>query len=190
MPSAPPSADLVQQQTRDWIVHAVVGLNLCPFAARPLSRDRIRIAVTAAQTPEALLTDLMAELERLATTPRDTIETTLLVHPQVLQDFLDYNDFLDVADACVAQAGLEGEIQIASFHPDYRFADTEADDIANATNRAPWPTLHLLREVSVDEALAAVPDTDAIVEANVKRLRELGPAGWERLRAQWQTDRT
>ncbi len=199
MPATPPSASAIARQPSDdeivartlaWVRHAVVGLNLCPFAARPLARDRIRVVVSAADNETDLLVALDTELHRLQAADRDDIETTLLVHPAVLQDFLDYNDFLALADDAVQRAGLEGEIQVASFHPAYRFAGSAATDIENATNRSPWPTLHLLREISVSEALDSIPDPDAIIEANGLRLRELGPQGWRLLSARWQsTDR-
>jgi hypothetical protein len=113
------------------------------------------------------------------------VETTLLIHPHVLTDFLDYNDFLDAADAEIASAGLEGVIQVASFHPDYVFAGVAADDPSHATNRSPWPLLHLLREESIDRAVAAYPDPDAIVERNLDTLRRLGPEGWRALARGW-----
>ena len=185
-----PTEDEIIARTLAWVRHAVVGLNLCPFAARPLARDRIRVVVSEADNEEALLARLDKELRLLQASPRDDIETTLLVHPHVLREFLDYNDFLARADDGVRQADLEGEIQIASFHPAYRFAGSGPDDIENATNRSPWPTLHLLREASVSEALEAVPDTDAIIAANGRRLRELGPEGWRLLSARWQAPRT
>ena len=131
-------------------------------------------------------TTLRAELQRMADTPIDELETTLLVHPAVLQDFLDYNDFLAEADALLVEMGLDGTLQIASFHPRYQFAGTRADDITNATNRSPHPTLHLLREASIERAVAAFPEAESIYQANQRRLRELGPAGWALLRAHWQ----
>src|SRR5690606_26052979 len=127
------------------------------------------------------LEQLGEELLRLRDTPAETVDTTLIVHPHVLEDFLDYNDFLDAADGLVEELGLEGVLQVASFHPQYRFAGSGADDIANFTNRSPWPTLHLLREDSVSRAVDAFPDPDAIVERNVATLEELGHEGWRRL---------
>ncbi len=180
MSSAPGDAEVVAA-TRRWIERAVIGLNLCPFARAPYVGDRVRIVVSPARDEEALLVDLCEELQRLAVTDEAQVETTLLVHPQVLGDFLDFNDFLDLADAALVQMNLEGELQVASFHPDYRFADVPADDPANCTNRSPFPTLHLLREASIERAVDAVEDTDAIYLRNVERLRALGREGWEAL---------
>jgi len=169
--------------TRRWIERAVIGLNLCPFAKAVVAKGQVRYVLSDASTPEALLETLGEELLRLRDTPAEDIDTTLIVHPQVLADFLDYNDFLDDADALVEQLGLDGELQVASFHPQYQFAGSAPDDIANATNRSPWPTLHLLREDSVARAVAAFPDPDAIVQRNVETLEKLGREGWERLLA-------
>ena len=169
--------------TRRWIERAVIGLNLCPFAKAVVAKGQVRYVLSDATTPEALLETLGEELLRLRDTPADDIDTTLIVHPQVLADFLDYNDFLDDADALVEQLALDGELQVASFHPQYRFAGSREDDVANCTNRSPWPTLHLLREDSVARAVAAFPDPDAIVERNVATLEELGHGGWQRLLA-------
>jgi len=174
------------QATRAWVEHAVIGLNLCPFAKAVQVKALIRYVGSDARDTDALLAVLRAELQRLADTPMDEVETTLLVHPQVLQDFLDYNDFLDEADVLLQQMGLDGTLQIASFHPQYQFAGTDADDIENATNRSPYPTLHLLREASIERAVAAFPEAEAIYEANQRTLRALGPAGWAALRAHWQ----
>jgi hypothetical protein len=177
----PPDADAVIARTRAWIERAVIGLNLCPFAKAVYVKERIRYAVSAADTPEALLADLERELAWLAGTPAEQTDTTLLIHPYVLADFLDYNDFLDVADAAVERLGLAGALQVASFHPRYQFADTKPDDITNFTNRSPWPTLHLLREASVDEAVAAFPEAEEIYLRNMQTLRRLGRKGWDEL---------
>jgi len=171
--------------TRAWVERAVIGLNLCPFAKAPQVKGQVRYVLSEASRPEDLLACLVDELNLLAETPAERIETTLLVHPRVLADFADYNDFLGLAEDAVAELGLEGVIQVASFHPDYRFADTAADDVANATNRSPYPTLHLLREASVERAVAAVADADAIYEANIATLRRLGAEGWATLQRQW-----
>ncbi|HEX3130783.1 MAG TPA: DUF1415 domain-containing protein [Thermoanaerobaculia bacterium] len=173
--------DPVILETRDWLEKAVIGLNLCPFAKPVHVAGRIRFAVSRAETPEALLVDLLAELRTLAAADPEEIETTLLIHPRVLTDFLDYNDFLGVADAALEELELVGEIQIASFHPDYQFEGTAPDDIENYTNRSPHPILHLLRESSVEEAVASFPDTDRIYKANIETLRKLGLEGWRRL---------
>jgi len=159
----------------------VIGLNLCPFAGAVYAGDRIRYAVSNATTAEALLEALTAELQALAAADEQQTETTLLIHPLVMGDFLDYNDFLEVADALVADLELDGVLQVASFHPHYQFADTEPDNIGNCTNRSPYPTLHLLRESSVERAVDAHPDTGQIYRDNIETLRRLGHEGWARL---------
>jgi hypothetical protein len=173
-----PAPDACIAATREWLERAVIGLNLCPFAKAVHVREQVRYVVSNATTPEELLADLLEELRLLADAEADAIETTLLIHPHVLGDFLDYNDFLDIADAAVSELDLDGELQVASFHPDYQFAGTEPDDITNFSNRAPYPTLHLLREASVDRAVAAFPEAGMIFERNVDTLRQLGHAGW------------
>jgi len=159
----------------------VIGLNLCPFVKPVYEQDRIRYVVSTARTPDALLDSLHRELRFLAETPAEETETTLIVHPFVLNDFLDYNDFIGLAERAVSALGLEGVLQVASFHPDYRFGRTEQDDVTNCTNRSPYPMLHLLREASVGAALAAYPDTDRIYRNNIATLRRLGQAGWDAL---------
>ena len=139
--------------------------------------------MSSARDEEALLTDLTRALMALAAADPAVTETTLLIHPGVLNDFLDFNDFLGVAEAKLEALGLEGELQIASFHPDYRFAGSAADDVTNCSNRSPYPTLHLLRESSIDAAVAAFPDAADIFERNIDTLRRLGPSGWARLMA-------
>ena len=173
--------DKVTAVTRNWLEKAVIGLNLCPFARAVYAADRIRYVVSDATTIEALLEVLAAELEVLAEADENQTETTLLIHPQVLGDFLDYNDFLEMADMLVEELGLDGILQVASFHPQYQFAETESDDIENCSNRSPYPTLHLLRESSVERAVAAHPDTEQICRDNIKTLRQLGREGWARL---------
>jgi hypothetical protein len=167
--------------TRRWVERAVVGLNLCPFARAPFVQGRIRYAVSHARDTDALLDDLCGELQSLAAADPADCETTLLIHPHVLGDFLDYNDFLDSADAAVETLKLDGVLQVASFHPHYQFADSAPDDIENATNRSPYPTLHLLREASVERAAEAMTDPDEIYRRNIDTLRELGRAGWDAL---------
>jgi len=169
--------------TRRWLERAVIGLNLCPFAKAVHARQQVRFVLSDATTPSALLAQLGEELLHLRDTPASEVDTTLLVHPQVLGEFLDYNDFLDQADALVEALGLDGVLQVASFHPHYQFAGSDADDIDNFTNRAPYPTLHLLREDSVARAVAAFPDPDAIVERNLATVRRLGVEGWRKLLA-------
>jgi hypothetical protein len=167
--------------TRLWLERAVIGLNLCPFAKAVQAKGQVRFVLSDDEAPEALLETLGAELLLLRDAPPEDIDTTLIVHPRVLVDFLDYNDFLEQADALVAELGLEGVLQVASFHPDYQFAGTAPDDVENFTNRSPYPTLHLLREDSVSRAVEAFPDPDAIVERNVEALRRLGRDGWRAL---------
>ena len=167
--------------TQAWLEKAVIGLNLCPFAKAVHVKGQIRYVVSAATTPEALLEDLLNELRALQDADPEQIDTTLLIHPYVLNDFLDYNDFLDIADAAAAEPEFGDAFQIASFHPDYQFADTAPDDIENYTNRSPYPTLHLLREASIDRAVEAFPEAEQINEKNMATLNELGLAGWKKL---------
>ena len=184
MPDTPQDTPALAR-TRAWVEHAVIGLNLCPFAKAPQVKGLVRYVESAAEDPAALLVDLTAELQLLARKPAAQLETTLLVHPRVFTDFEDFNDFLGVAEEVVADLGLEGEIQVASFHPDYRFEGTAPDDITNATNRSPHPTLHLIREASIDRAVAAFPQAEAIYETNIETLERLGSSGWEGLRQRW-----
>lgn len=171
----------VIDSTRTWVERAVIGLNLCPFAKAVHVKGQIRYVVSDATTEEALLAELAVELEALAEASPEQVETTLLIHPLVLQDFLDYNDFLDLADEAVQALELDGEIQVASFHPAYQFEGTDMDDVENYSNRSPYPTLHLLREASVERAAAEFPDTETIYEKNIETLEELGPEGWKKL---------
>lgn len=176
-----PEAQGVIEATRRWLEKAVIGLNLCPFAKSVYIKNQVRFAVSDVRTAEALLADLVAELQLLQQAAPDTLDTTLLVHPWALVDFLDYNDFLGVAEATLAALELEGVIQIASFHPQYQFADTTADDISNYTNRSPYPILHLLRESSIDRAVAAFPNAHEIFDKNIEAMRRLGLEGWAKL---------
>ncbi len=171
----------VRQDTHRWVQRAVIGLNLCPFAKSVEVNQRLRITVSAARTPEDLLKDLAHELLALRRADPEVTETTLLVHPWVLNDFLDYNDFLGAADALVDDLELDGLLQVASFHPDYQFEGTEPDDVDNLSNRSPYPTLHLLREESIERAVESMPDTDAIYETNIETLRRIGLKGWQAL---------
>lgn len=173
--------DAVVAATRRWLERAVIGLNLCPFARAVHVRDRIRFVVSEADTDEALLDALRHELEHLAHADPQAIETTLLIHPRVLADFTDFRFFLERAERELRRLGLEGVLQLASFHPDYEFADSTPDDPANHTNRAPYPTLHLLREESIARAVDAFPDAADIYERNIDTLRRLGHEGWRRL---------
>ena len=177
--------EAVIDRTRRWIANVVIGLNLCPFARRVFEAGAIRYVVSKAADDRALLADLTAELRTLVSTPIETVETTLLIHPNALGDFLDDNDFLGDADECVADLGLEGVVQIASFHPSYRFAESRADDVENYTNRSPYPMLHLLREASVSavsgdaEEMAKIPlrNVETLRRLGVERLLELGERG-------------
>ncbi len=170
--------DQVLKDTRHWVDQAVIGLNLCPFAKSVQVQGRVRYVVSTADTVEHLIYDLGRELNALHDADPELVDTTLLVHPQVLTDFLDYNDFLDAADALVEELGLDGELQVASFHPRYQFEGTEPDDITNYSNRSPYPTLHLLREASIDRAVEAFPEAESIFEANIETLKRLGIGGW------------
>jgi hypothetical protein len=178
--TATPAEEIIAS-TRQWLEKAVIGLNLCPFARAVYVREQIRYVVSGAETPEALLAELLGELQALAAADPERIETTLLIHPRTLTDFLDYNDFLGVADAAVEGLGLSGILQIASFHPRYQFAGSGPDDVENYTNRSPYPMLHLLRESSVERAVATFPDAAGIYEKNIATLRRLGIQGWRRL---------
>jgi hypothetical protein len=171
--------------TRAWVEHAVVGLNLCPFAKAPLVKGQIRYVVSETDDPRELLEVLCAEMRALIDADPAQIETTLLIHPNVLRDFIEFNDFLDAADAALEDLGLDGVLQIASFHPDYQFAGTDPDDLGNASNRAPYPTLHLLREASVERAVEAFPEAEAIFENNLNTLETLGADGWAALQVKW-----
>jgi hypothetical protein len=177
----PAKAETIIAATQLWLEKAVIGLNLCPFAKAVHVKKQIRYVVSTAATPEALLEELISELRALQDADPEKIDTTLLIHPYVLTDFLDFNDFLDTVDIAVAEPEFNDEFQIASLHPQYQFAGTAPDDIENYTNRSPYPTLHLLREESVDRAVAAFPDADQIVDNNVETLKELGHEGWKRL---------
>ena len=187
-PTHHPSEAQALAETRAWVDHAVIGLNLCPFAKAPQVRGQVRYVVSAATDPAALLSDLINELEKLAEANPERIETTLLIHPQALGDFAEYTDFVAVAEDTVAELDLEGILQVASFHPDYQFEGTEPDDIENATNRSPYPTLHLIREASIDRAVAAFPEAEAIFEVNIETMQKLGTAGWAALQQKCRSD--
>lgn len=174
------SAEIIAA-TRQWIEKAVIGLNLCPFAKAVYVRKQIRYVVSTATDADALLAELQGELHHLQDSDPQQVDTTVLILADMLEDFLDYNDFLDAADALVDACGLRGEIQIASFHPDYQFADSLPDDIENYTNRSPYPILHLLRESSIDRAVEAYPEAERIFERNMETLRQLGRQGWDAL---------
>lgn len=164
-----------------WLEKAVIGLNLCPFAKAVHLKRQIRYEVSRAVTPQQLLADLHRELQFLVNADPQVVDTTLLIHPEVLQDFLDYNDFLDTAHSALKKLKLVGVIQIASFHPQYQFAGTEKQDLGNFTNRSPYPALHLLREDSVSRAVDSYTDVESIPDRNIGTLRALGLEGWNNL---------
>jgi hypothetical protein len=167
--------------TQDWLEKAVIGLNLCPFAKAVHVKKQIRYVVSLAATPAELLEELMLELRHLQDADPELLDTTLLIHPRVFTDFLECNDFLDTLEVAVAEPEFGCAFQVASLHPHYQFAGTEPDDIENYVNRSPYPTLHLLREDSVDRALDTSPDADHIVDNNIKTLKKLGHEGWAAL---------
>lgn len=181
-PQAPKmSEDLILQQTRNWLEKAVIGLNLCPFAKAVYVKNQIRLVVSKARHADDLLEELDRELDLLVATPASEIDTTLLITPTLFEDFLDFNDFLEIAEDVVDEHGLEGVVQLASFHPQFQFDGTEPDDISNCTNRAPFAILHLLREDSVARAVEAFPNAEAIFETNIATLEKLGLSGWKSL---------
>ncbi len=175
------SAQTVERDTRRWLERAIIGLNLCPFAKAVYVKQQIHFAVSAATNARQLQADLAAQLDDLVALDPAVRETTLLMAPDCLADFLDFNDFLGMADRLLRKRGLEGVIQLASFHPHFRFADTDETDITNFTNRSPYPTVHLLRESSIDRAVEAFPQAQTIYEANMRALRSLGETGWAAL---------
>ena len=175
------SEEEILAATRHWLEKAVIGLNLCPFAKAVYVKNQVRLVVSRARHADDLLEELDRELDLLVATPADEIDTTLLIHATLFEDFLDFNDFLEVADGVVEEHALEGVIQLASFHPRFQFDGTEPDDISNYTNRAPFAMLHLLREASVEKAVEAFPQAEAIFEENIKTLEKLGHAGWKAL---------
>ena len=186
-PDGVPAA-LAIAETRAWVRRAVIGLNLCPFARAVDVKDQIRYVFSDATDAETLLATLVVELQRLADTDPELVDTTMVIHPRVFADFEDFNDFLELADAAVEDLDLDGVLQVASFHPQFQFADTEPDDITNATNRSPYPTLHLLREDSVEKAVEAFPEASQIFEKNIATLRKLGHDGWDKLQLEVKRD--
>lgn len=172
----PASAVEVESAVRQWLERIVIDLGLCPFAARPFQENRVRICVSTAADEVELLTELQLELTRLSETPVRELETTIIAIPAMLADFSDYNDFLDRVDDLLREFEWDGEFQVASFHPQYQFADTQPNDAENLTNRAPYPLLHLLREASVETALNSHPDPDRIPQDNIERMRALSTA--------------
>lgn len=184
-PSAPSAAPITEAQARDdmlrWLERAVIGLNLCPFAKAVHVRGQIHHAVHLAHDSEGLLEALLVEADALVATPAATRDTTLLIAPNTLEDFLDFNEFTRRAERRLARAGFDGVLQLASFHPQFVFAGSAPDDIANATNRAPYPTLHLLREDSVSRAVDAFPQAQSIYQRNIETLQRMGADGWAAL---------
>lgn len=175
------NTETVVADTRRWVERAVVGLNLCPFAKAPHVKGQVHYAVYAGQDRQALLHFLRDELLTLAEADTEQRETSLLIVPNDFADFLDFNDFLDPAEALLEELDLEGVLQIAPFHPRFQFDGTEPDDITNASNRSPYPTLHLIREESIDRAVEAFPQAEAIFETNMDTLEKLGHEGWQAL---------
>ena len=169
---------IVTQDTQRWLERAVVGLNLCPFAKSVMTKQRIRYRVCASPQPQDLLHALREELLYLSQSDPDVLDTTLLMAPNALPDFLDFNDFLADCDDVLQTLSLDGVLQIADFHPHYQFGGTTPDDVSNCTNRSPYPTLHLLRESSIDRAVQAYPDAADIFERNIEVLQNLGMQGW------------
>jgi hypothetical protein len=188
MPPNPVAADAANANaaaviaaTQHWLTRAVIGLNLCPFAKAVHVKNQIRYAVSEAHDLEGVLTDLEAELQQLQAADPQRIDTTLVIFPRALADFVEFNDCLLFAERLVAQMGLEGILQVASFHPHYQFEGSDTDDIENYTNRAPYPILHLLRESSITRAVDAYPDAAGIYERNMETLRRLSHDGWRKL---------
>jgi hypothetical protein len=175
------SDEEVLAATRRWLEQAVIGLNLCPFAKSVYVKDQVRLVVSRARHLDAFLDDLDRELELLKSTPAEQVDTTLLVHPTLFPDFMVFNDFLNVADDVLVEHELEGVIQIAPFHPAFVFEGEDESDLSHFTNRSPYPTLHLIREDSLEKAIESFGDTDVIFERNIEVLRKLGHEGWMRL---------
>lgn len=176
-----PDDQTVIDATRIWLEKAVIGLNLCPFAKAVYVKNQIRYVVSHARHTDQFLEELDSELERLANTDPEEIDTTLLIHPTLFPEFSVFNDLLDLAETAPEALGLEGVLQVASFHPDFQFADTQPDDMSNYTNRSPYPTLHLIRESSIARAAESFPDPSVIFERNIEVVNELGPEGWKGL---------
>jgi hypothetical protein len=172
---------IVIADTQRWLQRAVIGLNLCPFAKAVDVKGQIHYAVTRSVGFKDLLDDLGTELKDLAALAPAIRDTTLLIAPDGLSDFLQFNDFLAQANRLLVKRGYEGIFQIASLHPLYEFADAQPDDVANFTNRSPYPTLHILREESIDRAVKAFPHAEAIFQTNIDTMQRIGPAGWDAL---------
>jgi hypothetical protein len=176
----------VLDQTREWLSRVVIGLELCPFAKPVHVKGQVRYRVSTAETAEALLEDLIHELQFLSQADPEAVDTTLLIHPRVLTDFLDYNDFLSVVEVTLEELELDGVLQVASFHPDYQYEGNGVNDPANCVTRSPYPMFHVLREASVARAVAVFPDSSEIVNKNIATLNRLGLEGFQRLMATLQ----
>jgi hypothetical protein len=184
-----PAADTLTEKhiitlTTAWVEHVVIGLNLCPFAKTVHSKGQIHYSVSHASDEITLAADLRLSMQQLIAASPESIDTCLLIHPWVLADFFDYNNFLDIADKILDELDVIGVLQIASFHPNYQFAGTTEDDVTNCTNRSPFPMLHILREASLDNATAALPDANVIVNRNLETMTSLGHEGWNQLQSQ------
>ena len=184
-----PEADTLTEKqiiayTSAWVEQVVIGLNLCPFAKPVHTKGQIDYFLSHARDETTLAADLRLAMQRLIASTPDSMDTCLLIHPWVLSDFFDYNNFLNIADEILDELELIGVLQIASFHPHYLFAGTTEDDVTNCTNRSPFPMLHLLREESLDKATAALPDANVIVDRNLNTMITLGHEGWNRLQSQ------
>ena len=184
-----PEADTLTEKqiiayTSAWVEQVVIGLNLCPFAKPVYTKGQIDYFLSHARDETTLAADLRLAMQRLIASTPDNMDTCLLIHPWVLSDFFDYNNFLDITDEILDELELIGVLQIASFHPHYQFAGTTEDDVTNCTNRSPFPMLHLLREESLDKATAALPDANVIVDRNLNTMITLGHEGWNRLQSQ------
>lgn len=175
------SARQAAADTRRWVEKAVIGLNLCPFAKAVQTKGQVRYAVSGAVDEEGVLADLEDELMLISEADPETIDTTLLILPEALHDFYEFNDFGELSDRLLKRMRLVGELQVATFHPAFQFADTDPDDIGNYTNRSPYPTLHILREASIDRAVEAFPEAETIYEKNIETLEKLGLDGWRKL---------
>jgi hypothetical protein len=165
----------IAQQVEQWLNDVVIGLNLCPFAAKPQRNKQIKIFVSEANTEETLLEDILTQLLELDATPAEELETTLVVAPNMLADFYDYNLFIDWVEALIKQQDWEGIFQLATFHPDYCFGGTEPEDAENLTNRSPYPVFHLIREESMEKVLKRYPNPEAIPDTNIARVESLTP---------------
>lgn len=180
-PGAPGTSNRYVNDTVKWLERAVIGLNLCPFAKGVHAKQQIHYVVAPTESVPEVLGVLRQELAALNETPSEVRDTTLLILPNCLANFLDFNDFLQEAEALLESLSLDGVLQIASFHPQFQFAGTDVDDVTNCTNRSPFPTLHLLREASIDRAVEVFPEAETIFERNMEVLETLGLDGWRAL---------